>query len=170
MGDIKIVLFPQQAPITVKNFLRYLKINSYDNTIFHRVVKNFVIQGGGFNKDFARKETFPAIKNESNNNLSNVRGSIAMARTSAPDSATNQFYINVVDNSRALDAKPNRPGYAVFGNVIEGMKVVDAISELPTTNHAMHNAVPQPLVTLKKAQLDYIDAETLKDAATLLAR
>jgi cyclophilin family peptidyl-prolyl cis-trans isomerase len=135
-GTIELELDPERAPVSVQNFLNYVNSNFYSNTIFHRVIQDFVIQGGGFtpgNPDpVAKPPTQPAIALESNNGLSNVRGALAMARTSAPDSATSQFYINVVDNP-SLDYKSEQePGYAVFGKVISGLDVVDAISIVPT--------------------------------------
>ena len=132
-GTIKIELFAEKAPITVKNFLSYVDDKFYDGTIFHRVISDFMIQGGGFESGLKEKEkTKPSIKNESANGVSNERGTIAMARTNDPDSATAQFFINVKDN-RNLDAAQGRPGYAAFGKVIEGMDVVDKIKEVPTT-------------------------------------
>jgi len=135
-GTIELELDPERAPVTVRNFLNYVNSNFYNNTIFHRVIQDFVIQGGGFtpgNPDpVAKPPTQPAIALESNNGLSNLRGTLAMARTSAPNSATSQFYINVVDNL-SLDYKSEQePGYAVFGKVIAGLGVVDAISVVPT--------------------------------------
>lgn len=131
LGDIKIELYPKKAPATVKNFLKYVDNKQYDGTIFHRVIENFMIQGGGFTKDRKEKETGKPIKNESTNGLSNKRGTIAMARTAAPHSATAQFYINVKDNP-ALDARNGRFGYTVFGKVIDGMDVVDKIKKVAT--------------------------------------
>jgi cyclophilin family peptidyl-prolyl cis-trans isomerase len=133
MGTIKIELYPDKAPVTVKNFLGYVDDKFYDNTIFHRVISNFMIQGGGFTKDNKEKKTKDPIKNESDNGLSNKRGTIAMARTNKPDSATAQFYINVKDNG-FLDKAQARDGvgYAVFGKVIEGMDVVDKIKDVKT--------------------------------------
>jgi len=134
MGTIKIELDAEKAPITVKNFLSYVDDKFYDGTIFHRVIEDFMIQGGGFQQDgYKEKKTKAGIKNESKNGLSNVRGSIAMARTNDPDSATGQFFINSVDNSRKLDAAALRGvGYAVFGKVIEGQDVVDKIRAVKT--------------------------------------
>lgn len=128
MGTIKVELFEEKAPVTVKNFLSYVDDKHYDGLIFHRVIEGFMVQGGGMLPGGKEKKTKPAIKNEAGNGLSNVRGTIAMARTSDPDSATSQFYINTVDNT-FLDKKedPNGVGYAVFGRVIEGMDVVDKI-------------------------------------------
>ncbi|MDB5308740.1 MAG: Peptidyl-prolyl cis-trans isomerase cyp18 [Gemmataceae bacterium] len=130
-GTIKIELYEEKAPVTVKNFLSYLDDKHYDGTIFHRVIDGFMIQGGGFEPGMKEKKTKPAIKNEAANGLSNARGTVAMARTSDPDSATSQFYINTVDNT-FLDKKedPNGVGYCVFGRVIEGMDVVDKIAKV----------------------------------------
>jgi len=148
MGDITLELFPEKAPVTVKNFLQYVTDKAYDNTIFHRVIKNFVIQGGGYGTDNALKDTRPPIKNEANNGLYNERGTIAMARTKDPDSATNQFYINVKDNPN-LDFKglaPGKEGYCVFGRVVEGMEVVDRIRAVETDEQDM----PVKQVTIKR--------------------
>lgn len=133
-GDITIELYPDKAPITVDNFLSYVDEGFFDGTIFHRVIKGFMIQGGGFTADFKKKETKDPIKNEANNGLSNKRGTIVMARTAVVDSATAQFFINHVDNAN-LDFKNDTDrgyGYAVFGKVVDGMKVVDAIAKTPT--------------------------------------
>jgi cyclophilin family peptidyl-prolyl cis-trans isomerase len=127
-GTIKIELFPDQAPITVKNFLSYVEDKHYDGLLFHRVIADFMIQGGGIEPTMKERKTKPPIKNESSNGLSNERGTIAMARTDAPHSATSQFFINVVDNSRLDKARyGDGYGYCVFGKVIEGMDVVDKI-------------------------------------------
>jgi peptidyl-prolyl cis-trans isomerase B (cyclophilin B) len=143
-GTVKIELFEDKAPITVKNFLKYVEDKHYDGTVFHRVIPTFMIQGGGFTKDItsastgpeiekAQKKTRETIKNESDNGLSNTRGTLAMARTSKPDSASSQFFINVKDN-KFLDKAEARDGvgYCVFGKVIEGMDVVDKIKEVKT--------------------------------------
>ncbi len=133
-GVIVVELEPERAPRTVANFLDYVKEGFYDGTIFHRVVPGFVVQGGGFTKDLKKKPTHPPIPNEAADGLSNRRGTIAMARTMAPDSATSQFYINLRDNT-ALDRKNDTPrgaGYCVFGRVVEGMEVVDAIGKVRT--------------------------------------
>lgn len=135
-GSISLELDPDKAPITVNNFLNYVNSNFYNNTIFHRVIADFVIQGGGYTPGTVnpspKTPTQPPIALESNNGLTNLRGTLAMARTSEPNSATSQFYINVVDNA-SLDYKSEEePGYAVFGKVTEGMEVVDAISVVPT--------------------------------------
>ena len=144
MGPIKIELFKDKAPISVRNFLSYVKDGYYDGLIFHRVIKTFMVQGGGMDENMQPKKTKFAIKNEANNGLSNKRGTLTMARTSVVDSATSQFFINVVDNS-FLDYKGKSPdlfGYAVFGQVIEGMEVVDAIKEVKTGSKGGHSDVP----------------------------
>ncbi len=139
MGDIVIELNPTKAPITSANFLRYVDVGFYSNKIFHRVISNFMIQGGGFTTDLVQASTYPPIKLEVNNGLSNVRGTIAMARTSILDSATSQFYINVVDNT-FLDTSGG--GYAVFGQVVSGMEIVDKIKQVPTTTRSGYSDVP----------------------------
>ncbi|RLE10470.1 MAG: peptidyl-prolyl cis-trans isomerase, partial [Candidatus Aminicenantes bacterium] len=149
-GDIIIELFPQKAPITVENFLSYVDQGFYDGTIFHRVIKGFMIQGGGYTTELHRKNTQPPIKNEASNGLSNKRGTIAMARTMDINSATAQFFINLVDND-FLDHRDNTPegyGYCVFGKVIQGMEVVDAIAEVKTmTRRGMRN-VPRETIEI----------------------
>ncbi|MFV8817082.1 peptidylprolyl isomerase [Haliea sp. E17] len=130
-GDITLRLYADKSPVTVENFLRYVDEGFYKGTIFHRVIPDFMIQGGGFLPDMSEKETGDAIVNESRNRLHNTRGTIAMARTDDPDSATAQFFINVRNNMR-LDWMPGRDGYAVFGEVINGMSVVDYIVTAPT--------------------------------------
>jgi cyclophilin family peptidyl-prolyl cis-trans isomerase len=145
MGKIEIELFRDKAPITVNNFLNYVEKKHYDGTIFHRVIGNFMIQGGGFEPGLKEKETQAPIKNESYNGESNKRGTIAMARTNAPNSATAQFYINVEDNGpRGLDKAKSRDGvgYCVFGKVINGMDVVDKIRKVRTTTKAAPNGQP----------------------------
>lgn len=147
-GDVKIQLDAEKAPITVANFLHYVNEGFYNGTIFHRVIPNFMVQGGGFTADMNQKATTkPAIKNEAENGLKNKRGAIAMARTSDINSATAQFFINVVDNT-FLDHKDRASyGYAVFGEVIDGMPVVDAIVSVPTKRHGGYDDVPvDPLV------------------------
>ena len=143
-GDIKLELFEKEAPITVKNFLSYVRSGFYKNTIFHRVIPGFMIQGGGMDEKFVQKPTEKPIKNEAANQISNARGTIAMARTQVVDSATSQFFINVVDND-FLDFKAPTAmhyGYCVFGKVVEGMEVADAIVSVPTTSRGMHRDVP----------------------------
>ncbi len=151
MGKIKIELYPDKAPITVKNFLGYVDDKFYDGTIFHRVIPDFMIQGGGFEPGMTEKKTRDQIKNESSNGLSNTRGTIAMARTSAPDSATAQFYINVKDND-ALNKAPGKAGYCVFGKVIDGMDVVEKIRAVPTGNKGPHGDVPKDDVIIKSVR------------------
>lgn len=134
LGDITVELYPDRAPVTVDNFLAYVKAGFYNGTIFHRVIRGFMIQGGGLTPDLQRKPTRPPIKNEATNGLKNTRGAIAMARTAEVDSATSQFFINTVDNP-FLDHKSPDPkgyGYAVFGRVIGGMDVVDRIEQVKT--------------------------------------
>ncbi|MAY13894.1 MULTISPECIES: peptidylprolyl isomerase [Thalassolituus] len=130
-GDIELELDRSKAPLSVDNFLTYVESKHYDGTIFHRVIRDFMIQGGGFSADMRQKATLPPIKNEAENGLKNTRGSIAMARTSVIDSATSQFFINVKDNS-FLDHGARDFGYAVFGKVVKGMDVVDNIATSPT--------------------------------------
>jgi len=130
MGNIEIQLDRQHAPVTVDNFLTYVNAGFFNGTIFHRVVAGFVIQGGGYTPDGVEKETRPAIKLESNNGLKNLAGTIAMARTSQPDTATSQFYINLVDNPTLDYSSASNPGYAVFGKVVSGMDVVNNIAKV----------------------------------------
>jgi cyclophilin family peptidyl-prolyl cis-trans isomerase len=155
MGNIKVELFEDKAPVSVKNFLQYVEDKHYDGTIFHRVISSFMIQGGGFEPGMKEKKTRDPIKNESSNGLSNTRGTIAMARTPQPNSATSQFYINVKDNSKSLD-KANAGdgvGYCVFGRVIEGMDVVDKIKEVETGNSKGHDDVPVKDVVIKSVKV-----------------
>lgn len=152
-GNIVIELNKDKAPITVANFLSYVEDGFYDGTIFHRVIENFMIQGGGFDEDFQQKQTKAAIENEADNGLSNKRGALAMARTNDPHSASSQFFINTVDND-FLDFKGKAPsgwGYAVFGEVVEGMDVVDEIRKLKTTMRGPHQDVPAETVLIIKA-------------------
>jgi peptidyl-prolyl cis-trans isomerase B (cyclophilin B) len=155
MGTVKIELFKDKAPISVRNFLSYVKDGYYDGTIFHRVIKGFMVQGGGLDADMQPKKTKFAIKNEAANGLKNTRGTLAMARTSMVDSATSQFFVNVVDNG-FLDhtgKTPDRFGYAVFAQVIEGMDVVDAIREVKTGNKGGHQDVPVEPVFINSIKL-----------------
>jgi len=153
MGTIYLELDNEKAPITTKNFLSYVESGHYDGTIFHRVMSNFMIQGGGFDKDMKQKKVNDGIKNEWKNGLSNVRGSIAMARLgNQPDSATAQFFINVVDN-KALDMPRDGAGYAVFGKVVKGMDVVDKIKAVAVGNNGMHQNVPVEPVLIEKVAL-----------------
>lgn len=151
-GTITLELYADKAPITVKNFLDYVNSGHYDGTIFHRVIDGFMIQGGGFTKDMTQKSVKAPIVNEAENGLKNDRGTIAMARTSDVNSATSQFFINVVDNTM-LDFKGKNPahyGYCVFGKVIEGMDVVDKIKAVKTGSKQMHANVPlEPVEVIK---------------------
>lgn len=153
MGTIKIELFADKAPITVKNFLAYVDDKHYDGTIYHRVIKDFMIQGGGFDAEMKQKKTKPPITNESGNGLMNTRGTLAMARTGDPDSATSQFFINTVDNA-FLDKAKSRDGvgYCVFGRVVEGMDVVDKIRAVATGQKAGMSDVPTETVTIKSVK------------------
>ena len=154
LGNIKIELDQAKAPITVKNFLSYVDEKFYDGTIFHRVIGNFMIQGGGFTAEMQQKRTKPPIKNEAGNGLKNMRGTIVMARTNVVDSATAQFFINVVDND-FLDHQNTTPqgfGYAVFGKVIEGMDVVDKIKAVKTGSKMGFSDVPAETVVIKSVK------------------
>jgi cyclophilin family peptidyl-prolyl cis-trans isomerase len=153
MGPIKIELYADKAPVTVKNFLQYVDDKHYDGTVFHRVIPDFMIQGGGFEPGMKEKKTRAPIKNEAGNNVSNERGTLAMARTSDPDSASAQFFINVKDN-KFLDRKQARDGvgYAVFGKVVEGMDVVDKIKGVKTTKRGPFDDVPSEDVVIKSVR------------------
>jgi peptidyl-prolyl cis-trans isomerase A (cyclophilin A) len=151
LGTIRIVLNREKAPLSVDNFLRYVRARHYDGTIFHRVIHGFMVQGGGFTADMKEKPTRPAIRNEARNGVRNSRGTIAMARLTAPDSATAQFFINVKDNHR-LDFGIGGAGYAVFGDIVEGMDVVDRIVAVPTSSRNGHENVPITAVVLKTAR------------------
>jgi peptidyl-prolyl cis-trans isomerase A (cyclophilin A) len=151
LGKIKIGLNKDKAPITVDNFIKYVHSGHYDGTIFHRVMPNFMIQGGGLDPDMTERPTRPPIKNEARNGLRNSRGTVAMARIDDPNSATSQFYINVKDN-HALDFGIRGAGYAVFGEVLEGMDVVDKIVNVPTATKGMHENVPVTPVVLKSVR------------------
>ena len=150
LGSIVIALDKVKAPLSVDNFLQYLKAGHYDGTVFHRVMPGFMIQGGGFTPELVEKPTRPAIKNEARNGLRNARGSVAMARTNDPNSATSQFFINVRDNHR-LDFGISGAGYAVFGEVVEGLDIADRISVTPTTTRKEHANAPQTSVVIRKA-------------------
>jgi cyclophilin family peptidyl-prolyl cis-trans isomerase len=144
LGNIRLELFADKAPVTVENFLRYTHEKFYDSTLFHRVIPNFMIQGGGFTSGMDHKKNFPPIMNEAGNGISNTRGTVAMARTQVVDSATSEFFINLVDNDY-LDHQNDSPagfGYCVFGKVIEGMDVVDKIAEEPTDSFKYFQDVP----------------------------
>lgn len=152
-GDFVVEVYPDKAPKTVENFLQYVKDKHYNGTVFHRVIPGFMIQGGGFTADMAEKSTRAPIPLEARNGLKNDRGTIAMARTGVPDSATAQFFINVVDNNNLNAPKPDGNGYAVFGKVVQGLEVVDKITATPTGNKGMYQDVPQTPITINSATL-----------------
>jgi peptidyl-prolyl cis-trans isomerase A (cyclophilin A) len=149
LGNIKIELMQRESPITVKNFLSYVEAGYYSGTILHRVIPGFMVQGGGFTSDMKVKKTGQPIKNEASNGLKNDRGTIAMARTSAPDSATSQFFINLVNNDNLNRPMPDGHGYAVFGKVIAGMDVVDKIASVSTGVTMGFPNVPKTPVVIK---------------------
>ena len=152
LGDITLQLDPEKAPKTVANFLDYVKSGHYDGTVFHRVIGGFMIQGGGFTPDMVQKPTRAPIPLESRNGLKNERGTVAMARTSVPDSATSQFFINVVDNAMFDQANSrDGQGYAVFGKVVAGMDVVDRIRAVETASVGPHQNVPVKPVAIRSA-------------------
>jgi len=153
MGNVKIQLDPQKAPISVKNFLDYVNSGFYNGTIFHRVIPGFMIQGGGFTAELSQKKTNAPIKNEADNGLKNDRGTIAMARTGDPNSATAQFFINVVNNDGLNRPSPDGFGYAVFGKVIEGMDVVDKIRGVKTGFSKGFRDVPETPVLIKSMKV-----------------
>ncbi len=155
MGTFTITLNMEKAPISVRNFLNYVKEGYYDGTIFHRVISNFMIQGGGMDADLQPKKTKFAIKNEATNGLLNKRGTVAMARTSVVDSATSQFFVNTVDNAFLNNSgkTPDRFGYAVFGEVTDGMEVVDLIRAVKTGNKSGQSDVPVETVTILSAKV-----------------
>jgi len=152
MGKIEIELYDDQAPISAKNFENYVKSNFYNGTIFHRVIPNFMIQGGGFDTNMKEKKTEAAIINEASNGLKNTRGTLAMARTSIPDSATSQFFINVKDNA-FLNRTATDAGYAVFGKVTKGMDIVDKIVNVPTGSTGHYQDVPKKPVKIISVQI-----------------
>jgi peptidyl-prolyl cis-trans isomerase B (cyclophilin B) len=153
LGTIKIVLFAAQAPATVQNFLQYVDDGFYDNTVFHRVISDFMIQGGGFEPGMRQKRPGPNIKNESANGLTNTRGTLAMARTPDPHSASSQFFINLKDNGFLNKAQARDGwGYCVFGKVVEGMDVVDKVAAVATTTRSGHQDVPQTDVVIRSAR------------------
>ncbi|MHA6493988.1 peptidylprolyl isomerase [Pseudomonas borbori] len=151
LGEIEIELEAEKAPISVANFLAYVDSGYYNGTQFHRVIPGFMVQGGGFDAQMQQKETQPSIKNEADNGLHNVRGTLAMARTQARDSATSQFFINHKDNA-FLDHGSRDFGYAVFGKVVSGMDVVDKIAQVPTANSGGHQNVPREPVLIVEAK------------------
>ncbi|MCC7384288.1 MAG: peptidylprolyl isomerase [Deltaproteobacteria bacterium] len=151
LGLIKAELFMDKAPLTVKNFLEYVDAKHYDGTIFHRVIKNFMIQGGGYDASMKERSTRAPVRNEAGNGLKNEVGTLAMARTSNPDSATAQFYINTVDNAplNRRDETPAGAGYTVFGKVISGLEIVKKVESVPTGTKGMMDDVPQFTVTIE---------------------
>ncbi len=155
MGDIYVELYPDKAPKTVENFLKYVKDGFYNGLIFHRVIPGFVIQGGGYYPDMKlKKPTYPPVENESNNGLSNLRGTIAMARTMNPHSAKSQFYINLKDNTFLDYGKtPQKWGYTVFGKVVKGMDVVDKIAQVKTHTVGYFRDVPVKPVVIKEIKI-----------------
>ncbi|MDM7949929.1 peptidylprolyl isomerase [Hydrogenophaga sp.] len=153
-GDIVLELYPDKAPKSVENFLQYVRDKHYDGTVFHRVIDGFMIQGGGFNADLQQKPTRAPIPLEASNGLKNDRGTIAMARTPNPNSATAQFFINLVNNSALNAPSPDGHGYAVFGKVTSGMDVVDKIRAVAVGNQGPHQNVPKTPVTILKATLE----------------
>lgn len=152
-GEFVVELFPDKAPVTVQNFLQYVKDKHYDGTIFHRVIEGFMIQGGGFNATMAEKPTRAPIVLEARNGLRNDRGTIAMARTREANSATAQFFVNVVDNNNLNAPQPDGNGYAVFGKVVSGMETVDKIRNASTTNKGMFQNVPSTPIVINSATL-----------------
>jgi cyclophilin family peptidyl-prolyl cis-trans isomerase len=155
LGEIVIQLNPEKAPISSANFLTYVNEGFYNGTIFHRIIPGFMAQGGGFDTDFNQKAVHDPIKNEADNGLPNKRGTIAMARTNVPDSATAQFFINYKDNSFLNYSSPTTSGwgYAVFGEVIEGMDIVDEMAKQPTGNRGGHQDVPKTNIVIEKSEV-----------------
>lgn len=153
MGDMIIELNEKAAPVTTKNFLQYAEGGFYDGTIFHRVIPDFMIQGGGFTEQMVKKETREPIVNEASNGLKNDRGTVAMARTSDPDSATAQFFINHADNDFLNYINDSNPGYAVFGKVVEGMEAVDKIATVETDSQNGMEDVPTEPVVIKSVNV-----------------
>ena len=156
-GNFKIELYPEKAPKTVSNFLYYVDNGFYKETIFHRVISNFMIQGGGFTRELLEKKTQPPITNESNNGLVNSTGTVAMARTNDPNSATSQFFINLIDNNflNYTSPEPSSEGYCVFGKIIEGMNVIHKIGQLPTGNSRGFSDVPiRPVIIINAKHIN----------------
>jgi len=150
-GDFTIELFTEEAPISSDNFQAYVDAGFFDGTIFHRIIPGFMIQGGGFTPDMDQKKNNAPIKNEAANGLKNKRGTLSMARTNDINSATSQFFINLVDND-FLDHKPGNYGYAVFGRVVSGMDVIDEIAKVKTGRHGMHSDVPVESIVINSAK------------------
>lgn len=162
MGEVKIELFPDKAPVTVQNFLHYVDSGFYNGVIFHRVVPGFVVQGGGFDQEYQRKAGQAPIVNESENGVQNLRGTLSMARTGDPNSATSQFFINLRDNLQ-LDGRPGQAGYAVFAKVVEGLPIVEAMADQPQGNHSgvFENAPNTPIV-IERAYRYHPDKQAAK--------
>lgn len=154
LGHVTIELDSEKAPITTKNFMEYVNSGFYDGTIFHRVIPGFMAQGGGFDESMKQKMTLPPIKNEAQNGLKNDRGTVAMARTNSIDSATSQFFINVVDNDFLNYSSPSNFGYAVFGKVTSGMDVVDKMIAEPTHRVGPHGNVPQKTIKILSVKVE----------------
>ena len=153
MGDFVVEVYPDKAPKTVENFLQYVNDKHYDGTIFHRVISNFMVQGGGFTAAMSQKPTRPPVVLEAKNGLKNDRGTIAMARTGDPNSATSQFFINVVDNQGLNAPNPDGFGYTVFGKVVSGMDIVDKIRATPTGSKGRFQDVPNTPITINSAKV-----------------
>ncbi|MBA2840084.1 peptidyl-prolyl cis-trans isomerase B (cyclophilin B) [Methanococcus maripaludis] len=153
-GNMTFELYPDKAPITVENFKKYAESGFYEGTIFHRVISDFMVQGGGFNIDGTKKETLDPIKNEADNGLSNKRGTIAMARTTIVDSATSQFFINTVDNSYLDYQDDSNYGYAVFGKMTDGFDVLDEIENVATANNGQYQNWPVENVIIEKVTIE----------------
>ncbi|MCK5881431.1 MAG: peptidylprolyl isomerase [Sinobacterium sp.] len=165
-GSFTLELYDEKAPETVKNFLSYVDDGFYEGTIFHRLIPGFMLQGGGFTKELTKKETRAAIKNEASDELKNVHGSVAMARTSSPNSATSQFFINFADNTH-LDYKKYNVGYAVFGQVQEDdLELVDALGDFPTGTISIHRDVPKDAIIINKISRVKVEAEVAAEAET----
>ncbi|WP_137221591.1 peptidylprolyl isomerase [Shewanella sp. MEBiC00475] len=155
LGDITLQLNEEKAPITAANFMQYVEDGFFDGTIFHRVIDGFMIQGGGFTKDMSQKSVKASIKNEANNGLSNRKGTVAMARTSDPHSATAQFFVNINDNT-FLDFKSETSqgwGYCVFGEVVEGLDIIEKIKNVATGNNGMHQDVPLEAIVIESVSV-----------------
>ena len=150
-GGFTIELFEKEAPLTVANFNQYVDDGFFEGTIFHRIVPNFVIQGGGLTADFEQKKTRAPVRNEADNGMQNLRGTLSMARTDAPHSATSQFFVNLTDND-FLDYRPGNHGYAVFGRVVEGLDVIDRIAAVRTGRRHGHTDAPMEDVLIKSAK------------------
>jgi len=152
LGDFVVELFPGEAPVTSENFLQYVDAGHFDGTVFHRVIPGFVIQGGGLTEDMSQKKTRAPIENEATNGLRNLRGTLSMARTNDINSATSQFFVNLADNAFLDHQGPSNYGYAVFGKVVEGMEVIDAIAKVKTGRRRGHDDVPVEAVIVRSAR------------------